>query len=157
MGRNHEAMMQLERIADLVVYVGEPVEIGPTPAGFRRFISIVGGEARGPRIYGRVLPAGADFQLLRNDGVAELHARYAIEAPGGVRIGIENFGLRHGPPEAMERIRRGEPVDPASIYFRTTPRFETGDEAHSWLMKYIFIAEGIRRPDCVELSIYQVK
>ena len=150
-------MIQLEHVIDLVAFVGDPCEIGSTPAGFRRVIPITGGEARGPRLFGRILPGGADIQLLRNDGVAELHARYAIETPDGARIYVENCGMRHGPPEAMERIRRGEPVDPAAIYFRTTPRFETGDERYSWLMRHIFVAEGVRRPDSVEISIYAVK
>jgi len=150
-------MIQLEHVVDLIAFVGEPCEIGPTPAGFRRIIPISGGEARGPRLFGHILAGGADIQLLRNDGVAELHARYAIETSDGARIYIENCGMRHGPREAMERIRRGEPVDPALIYFRTTPRFETGDERYSWLTKSMFVAEGVRRPDCVEISIYAVK
>jgi len=149
-------VIELAHIADLVVYVGEPVEMGATPAGFRRVIPITGGEARGPRLCGRVLAGGADFQILRPDGVAELHARYAIETADGARVYIENSGLRHGPPEAMERIRRGEPVDPGLIYFRSSPRFETVDERYGWLMKYVFAGKGIRRPDCVELGIFQM-
>jgi Protein of unknown function (DUF3237) len=149
-------MIQCEHLIDLIVYVGQPIEIGSTPAGVRRIIPIVGGEVRGERVSGRILPGGADFQLLRNDGVAELHARYVIEASDGVRIVVENSGLRHGPTEAMARIRRGEPVDPEAIYFRTTPRFETTDGTYAWLMKHIFVAEGIRKPDCVELAVFQI-
>lgn len=149
-------MIHLTHIASLTVFVGDPIEVGGTPAGFRRVIPIIGGEVRGPQLHGRVLPGGADFQILRADGVAELEARYVIEAPGGAWIYVENRGLRHGPPEAMERLRRGEPVDPSLIYFRSTPRFETGDESHRWLTKYMFTASGIRRPDRVELEVYQV-
>ena len=149
-------MIEFLHVADFRIEVGEPIEVGETPAGVRRMIPILGGEVSGPLINGRVLAGGADFQLLRNDGVAELRACYGIECVSGSRIYIENAGLRHGSPEAMERLRRGEPVDPALIYFRTTPRFETADEAYRWLTRHIFIAAGVRRPGSVELKVYQV-
>lgn len=149
-------MIRVEHIADLVVDVGTPVEVGAGPAGFRRVIPILGGEARGPKLWGRVLPGGADFQLVRSDGVVEVHARYVLEAPNGSCIYIENSGLRHGPAEAMERLRRGEPVDPSLIYFRSTPRFETGSEAYAWLTRFVFTASGVRRADRVELAVYQI-
>jgi hypothetical protein len=149
-------MIELFHVADLTVVVGDPIEIGETPAGVRRVIPILGGEMSGPRIRGRVLSAGADFQILGNDGVTKLHARYVVECDNGSRIYIENTGLRHGPAEAMDRLRRGERVDPALIYFRTTARFETGDEAYRWLTRHIFVGAGARYPDRVELAIYQV-
>lgn len=150
-------MIELEHIAGLKVSVGHPIEIGATAAGVRRVIPILGGEVSGPRLQGRVLPAGADYQLIRSDGVAELHARYVIESAGGSLIYVENSGLRHGPAEAMERLRRGEPVDPALIYFRTATKFETPDENFSWLARHIFVGVGVRHPDRVEIAIYQVK
>jgi Protein of unknown function (DUF3237) len=149
-------MIDLTHIADLTVFVGQPIEIGETATGVRRVIPILGGEVTGPRLQGRVLPAGADYQLIRADGVAELHARYVIEAAGGSRIYVENSGLRHGPAEAMERLRRGEAVDPALIYFRTTTKFETSDESLCWLARHIFVGTGVRHPDRVQISIYQV-
>ena len=149
-------MLELLHIADFTVEVGEPVEVGYTPAGVRRVIPILGGEVRGPRLRGRVLPGGADYQLLRNDGVTELHARYVLESETGSRIYIENSGLRHGSADAMERLGRGEPVDPSLIYFRFTPRFETADAAYLWLTRHIFVGEGVRHPNRVELAFYQV-
>jgi hypothetical protein len=149
-------MIELEHVADLTVWVGQPIEIGKTAAGERRVIPILEGEVSGPRLQGRVLPAGADYQLIRADGVAELHARYVIETTAGSRIYVENSGLRHGPAEAMERLRRGEPVDPALIYFRTTTKFETHDEAFAWLARHIFVGSGVRHPDRVQIAIYQV-
>jgi hypothetical protein len=149
-------MIELEHVADLTVQVGQPIEIGQTAAGERRVVPILGGEVSGPRLRGRVLPAGADYQLIRADGVAELHARYVIETQEGSRIYVENSGLRRGPAEAMERLRRGEPVDPALIYFRTTTKFETPDEAFSWLARHIFLGAGVRHPDRVQIAIYKV-
>jgi hypothetical protein len=149
-------MIQFVHVADLIVQVAQPIEIGEAHSGTRRVIPITGGEARGPNLHGRILPAGADFQVVRPDGVTELHARYVLETTGGALIYIENSGLRHGAAEAMEELRRGEPVDPALIYFRTTPRFEIADKSYSWLTRHVFVGDGVRRPDCVELAIYQV-
>ncbi|WP_163279680.1 DUF3237 family protein, partial [Enterobacter hormaechei] len=89
-----------------------------------------GGTVEGAGIRGRVLPGGADFQVIRPSGLTELQARYVIETQDGALVYVENNGLRFGPPEALERIRRGEPVDPALIYFRSTPRFETAAPAY---------------------------
>ncbi|HEY1494969.1 MAG TPA: DUF3237 domain-containing protein [Candidatus Solibacter sp.] len=149
-------MIRLVHVTDLIVTVAPPIEIGATHAGTRRVIPITGGEAKGPGLCGRVLPAGGDFQVLRRDGVAELNARYAIQTDDGAMIYIENTGLRHGPANAMEKLQRGETVDPGIIYFRTTPRFETGAEPYLWLTRHVFVAEGARRPDCVELAVFQI-
>jgi hypothetical protein len=144
-------VIQFIHVADLVITVAAPIEVGA-----RRVIPITGGEAKGPRLRGRILAAGADFQNGRTDGVTELEARYVLETDDGARVYIENRGLRHGPSDAMERLQRGEVVDPAIIYFRTTPRFETADESYRWLTQYVFVGDGARFPDRVELAIYQV-
>jgi Protein of unknown function (DUF3237) len=144
-------MIQFVHVADLTIQIAGAIEIGP-----RRVIPITGGEAHGPKLRGRILPAGADFQVLRRDGVTELHARYVLETDGGALVYIENSGMRHGPADAMEKLRRGELVDPALIYFRTTPRFETVAESQPWLTRHVFVGDGVRRPDRVELAIYQV-
>ena len=149
-------MIKLVHIADLKVLVGDPVELGETATGARRMIPIQGGEVTGPRLKGRVLRGGGDDQLLRTDGVTELHARYVLEPEDGATIRVDNAGLRHGPPELMAKLRRGEPVDPALIYFRATPRFETSDANYTWLTRYIFLCEGARRPNRVDMAFYQV-
>ena len=149
-------MIELRHVADLIVLVGNAVEIGETVAGVRRVIPILGGVVSGPRIQGRVLPGGADFQILRKDGVIELDARYIVESEDGSRIFVQNSGLRHGPAEAMDRMALGEQVDPALIYFRTTPRFETGDDTYRWLTRHVFAGSAVRHPDRVELSVYQI-
>src|SRR6516225_7567403 len=106
-------MLNLAHVADLTIQVGEPLEIGQTVAGLRRFIPILGGEVRGSRLNGRVLLGGADCQMIRSDGVLELRAQYVIETPERARILIDNSGIRRGPREAMERLLRGEEVDPS--------------------------------------------
>jgi hypothetical protein len=141
----------LLHVADLVVRIAEPIEIGR-----RRMIPIAGGEALGPRINGKVLPGGADYQIMRTDGVTDLHARYVIEVGERQLIYVENSGVRYGPPDLMEKLRRGEAVDPALIYFRTTPRFETAAPGYEWLTQNLFVCSGARFPDRVEMRFFQV-
>jgi Protein of unknown function (DUF3237) len=147
---------ELEHVADLVVRIGTPIEIGKIAGNLRRVIPITGGEVFGTRINGKILPGGADYQVMRSDGVTDLHARYVIETEDGQLIYVENSGVRYGPPELIEKIRRGEPVDPALIYFRSTPRFETAAPGYQWLMQNVFICSGARFPDRVELRFFRV-
>jgi hypothetical protein len=146
----------LLHVADLVVRIAEPIEIGLIAGNLRRMIPIAGGEVQGPRIRGKVLAGGADFQILRADGVTDLQARYVIQTEDRHLIYVENSGVRSGPPELMERLGRGEAVDPALIYFRTTPRFETAAPGYEWLMRHLFICSGARFPDRVEMRFFQV-
>jgi hypothetical protein len=146
----------LLHVADLVVRIAEPIEIGRIAGNLRRMIPIAGGEVLGPRIQGKVLPGGADYQVMRADGVTDLHARYVIEIEDRHLIYVENSGIRYGPPELMEKLRRAEAVDPALIYFRTSPRFETAAPGYEWLMRNLFVCSGARFPDRVEMSFFQV-
>jgi hypothetical protein len=132
-------------------------ELGETPLGRRRVVPITGGSFRGERLSGRVLPGGADWQVIRRDGVAELDARYTLETSDRALIYVRNFGYRHGPAEVMQRLGAGEPVDPALYYMRTTPRFETGAERYQWLNRLICVASGARRAAAVELDVYEVR
>ena len=150
----------LLHIADLVVEDRRaPVEIGHIAGNLRRMIPIAGGEALGPRIRGKVLPGGADYQVMRADGVTDLQARYVIEIEERRLIYVENSGLRFGPPELMEKLRRGEMVDPALIYFRSTPKFRTRrTSVTNGLMRNLVqgYARGARFPDRVEMRFFQV-
>jgi hypothetical protein len=146
----------LLHIADLVAHIAEPIEIGRISGNLRRVIPIAGGEVLGPRIRGKILPGGADYQTMRADGVSELEARYVIEIDSGGLIYVENSGVRYGAPELMEKLRRGEMVDPELIYFRTAPRFETAAPGYEWLMQNLFICSGARYPDRVEMRFFQV-
>ena len=131
--------------------------LGETPLGRRRIIGITGGSFSGRRLSGKVLPGGADWQLIRADGVACLDARYTLECGDGALIYVNNKGLRHGSKEAMEHLSRGEEVDPALIYTRTTPWFETSDARYAWLNKIVCVGTGARRAAAVELDFYEVK
>jgi hypothetical protein len=135
-----ELAFAFEARADLAA----PLEIGPTPSGERRIIPITGGDFEGPGIKGRVLPGGADWQTIREDGFTDVHARYTLETDGGALIGVVSRGMRHGPAGVMRRLRAGESVDPSEYYFRTTVTFECAAPELAWLTRAIFIATGER-------------
>ena len=131
--------------------------LGRTPYGERRVIGITGGVVRGARLSGRILPGGADWQILRDDGTAVLEARYAIETPEGALVYVRNYGYRHGPDEVFIRIARGEEVDPARYYFRSAPVFETAAPEHAWLNRTIVVCSALRTRDRVILDFYAVR
>ncbi len=138
------------------VDVAPIIDLGQTVRGHRRIVPILGGTFEGPRIKGRVLP-GADWQIVRPDGVLELEARYALEADDGAIISIVNRCLRRAAPDVMEKLNAGEPVDPELVYFRTTPTFETSAPQHQWLMDSIFLGSGERRASQVVVTFWAVR
>jgi hypothetical protein len=138
------------------VEVETPLELGKSPYGERRIINIKGGLFSGPKLAGRVLPGGADWQIIRYDGITEVEARYTLETDDGALIYVSNWGLRHGPREVMERLAAGEKVDPSEYYFRTTPIFETGSPHYQWLNSLVAIAAGQRLANEVIITVYEV-
>ncbi|MGU3627762.1 DUF3237 domain-containing protein [Comamonas testosteroni] len=156
---NHDfqiAAPGLRHFAEFRVQVGPAQEVGETTRGLRRVIPIVGGQVQGEDWSARVLPGGADFQLLVSEEVAELDARYVIETDGGDLIYVSNHALRTGPAELMQRLRRGESVDPSAIYFRCAPRFETASKRFAWLGQRLFVGAGARFPEQVVMRFFEV-
>ena len=149
-------MLSAEPIFTIHAELEAIMNLGQTPLGERRIINILGGPVRGPRLNGRVLPRGAAWDLSRAAGAAANPARYTIESDAGARILVDSEGLRHGPPEIMARLARGEDVDPALYYFRTLMRFETADPAVDWMNRTLAIAHGKREARAVRLDVYEV-
>ena len=150
-------MLELEHLFDASVTLAPVLEFGDTPAGRRRVIGITGGTFSGKRMSGRILDGGADWQVIRADGTAELDTRYTLETDDGALIYIQNWGYRHGPAEVIARLGRGEAVDPSLYYFRTVPTFETSSAKYAWLNSAICVGTGARLADGVELKVYEVK
>jgi Protein of unknown function (DUF3237) len=136
--------------------IGAVTSAGEVGTGVRRIIPITGGEVRGEGISGKVCAFGADFQIIRPNELIELEARYAFETDDGAVVYVENRGMRFGPVELLEKLKRGEPVDPKLIYFRTVPRFETGHAKYRWLMQHLFVGSAARHPDRVVIDVHQV-
>ena len=131
----------------LQVEVPPPQKLGPVPHGTRVIAPITGGVFEGRRLRGKVLPGGGDWTLLRSDGVLELDLRITLETDNGALIFMASFGLRHGPPEVLAAIARGESVDPSKYYFRTFPRFEASVEKYAFLNRMICVGAGEALPD----------
>jgi hypothetical protein len=143
-------------LAELSVTVGEPIDVGPTPQGHRRVIPITGGTVSGPHLDGRVLPGGADYQLLSSPTLTELDARYVLETSDGHRIFVQNSALRHGSDQDMGRLNRGEAVDAGSIYFRCWPRLTASAPEWDWLNTRLAVGTGERHPDRVVIRIFVI-
>jgi hypothetical protein len=149
--------MTTRPLMTLQVVVAPPQRLGAVPHGTRVISPITGGTFEGPRLRGKVLPSGGgDWTLLRSDGVLELDLRVTLEADDGALIYMTSFGLRHGPPEALAALARGESVDPTTYYFRTAPRFETSAPQYAFLNRVIAIASGDRRASGPTYTIEEV-
>lgn len=138
------------------IEVDPPLLVGHSPYGERRIINIKGGAFNGPRLSGRILPGGADWQIIRKDGVAELEARYTLKTHDDALIYLYNRGVRCCTKKVMERLASGDEVDPSEYYFRTTPIFETGAPAYQWLNGLVAVATGERRLREVIITVYEV-
>jgi len=149
---------ELEFAFEVRVEVADPLVVGELPTGqTRRIIDILGGTAEGPDLRGRIIRGGADWQLIRSeDGFTDIDARYAIETDDGHLIYVTNVGIRHAAPEVMARLNAGEVVDPAEIYFRAIPKFETDAPELEWLMRSIFLSTGERYPNGVIIRFWRV-
>ena len=146
----------LEHVCDLSVDLDPIREMGPGRAGHRRIIPIIGGTVRGPKLAGRILNLGADWQTIFASDVAELDTRYAMETEDGALIEIINYGLRHGPPEVIKAIAQGQDVAPDSYYMRTHARLETGDPRYEWVNRTLFLGVGARSRQSVAVRLYAI-
>lgn len=148
---------RLEFLCRLEVALTAPQSTGKTVAGERRIIPIVGGTVTGPTLRGEILNVGADWQWVRADGTAELDARYAFRTPDGALVMIHNLGVRFTPPEVAAKLKPGEVAPPEQLYFRTTPRFETGDPRYAWLNNVVAVCSGVRLASSVRIDVYHVR
>jgi hypothetical protein len=130
--------------------------IGATPAGNRRIGLVAGGTFQGERLRGKVLPGGADWIVVRPDDVTTLDVRLVLQTDDGAAIGMTYRGLRHGPAEVMNRINRGETVDPGTYYFRIAVTLETAAPKYAWLNSAFFIGSGDRKPNGPVYDVFEV-
>ena len=136
--------------------VGSLVTLGQAKHGERRFVPLGGGSVSGPELNGSLVEGGVDWQVNRSDGALEIAAHYVIRADDGGLIEVQSDGLRHGPPEVMARLARGEAVAPDEYFFRTVVRFTTGAPAWLHLNRTLALAVGQRQADAVLLDFYRI-
>jgi hypothetical protein len=145
-----------EPLCWLIVEVGPAVSLGHGPYGERRCVDIVGGVVAGPDMKGVVVPGGADWQVVRADGVVDIEAHYSLLLDDGAHIEIVSSGLRYGTSDVLRRLGAGEAVDPSEYFFRTFIRFQTGAARLEHLNRTMAIAVGARRAATVELTLHRM-
>jgi hypothetical protein len=153
-----EALLQVltRPLFTLRLHVNQLLAIGEAPAANRRIGVIPSGGFVGERLSGAVLEGGADWQSLRSDGCVALDVRLPLKTDDGALIAMTYRGLRHGPREVIERLGRGETVDPASYYFRITADFETADERYGWLNRIVAVGTGHRFAEGPIYNLFEV-
>jgi hypothetical protein len=143
----YEMSFNFNFIMEAVVEVGDMQEVGSTPLGLRRIIPITGGTFAGPGMKGEVLPGGADWQIVRPDGIREIEARYTLKTDDGCLIYVVNKGMI-----------KGHSSEPETFYFRTTPRFEVSGEKYIWLTQSLFLAHvEPTPPSSVYIKFFELK
>jgi Protein of unknown function (DUF3237) len=98
--------LRTKYVFTITAEIAEVTTAGEIGHGVRRIIPITGGEVRGDDVNGKVLPFGADFQIIRHSELIELEARYAFETDDGAVVYVENKGIRFGPVDASETETR---------------------------------------------------
>ncbi len=136
--------------------VGPVVSLGVAKHGERRYVALLGGTVHGPELNGAVLQGGVDWQVNRADGALDIAAHYVIRADDGALIEVQSDGLRHGPPQVLARLARGEPVARDEYFFRTVVRFTTGAPTWLHLNKVLALAVGQREASAVLLDFYRI-
>ena len=129
--------------------------IGHTPNAFRRIGVIQGGTFKGDRLSGEVV-SGNDWQAVRTDSCIKLDVRLVLRTTDGALIVMTYQCLRAGPPSIIEKLDKGEAVDPTNYYFRMNPMFETSAPQYDWMNRIIAIGAGHRLPDGPIYSIFEV-
>ncbi len=137
----------LDFFCELKVKLDPALIVGETPHGTRRIIPIIGGTVEGPKIKGEILNGGADWQILRADGVTELEAHYQFRTDDGTLIYVKNTGIRAATPEIAARLAKGEKVDANEYYFRAMPKFDAPKGKYDWVNNSLFVCTGERLPD----------
>ncbi|MBL8302796.1 MAG: DUF3237 domain-containing protein [Ideonella sp.] len=136
--------------------VGALVSLGEAKYGQRRYVPLFGGTVAGPELNGSIVEGGVDWQVQRADGVLDIAAHYVIRTDDGGLIEVQSDGMRHGPPEVMAALARGENPPREAYFFRTRVLFTTGAPAWLHLNKVMAIACGRREARLVLLDLYRL-
>jgi hypothetical protein len=148
--------MNLEYEFSYIATLKEPLQIGAGPFGMRSYFEVTGGSFEGKRLNGKLLPGGGDWILIGVDGYGRIDVRAQFVTHDGAALYSQYTGLLHMNDKVAEALASGRATDYGDQYFRTTPRFETGDARYSWINQTIFVAEGRIAPGGVEYKVYRV-
>jgi Protein of unknown function (DUF3237) len=149
--------LQSRHLFTMTIKLHPTEELGQTPAGNRRVFAVSGGDFKGDRLRGTILPiVGSDLLLTRPDGSSQQDVRMLLRSDDGAMILMTYRGVRHASTKVNERLARGEAVAPSEYYLRTAPFFETSSPTYAWLNKVVTIGVGERRPDSVIYEVFEI-
>jgi hypothetical protein len=120
------------------------------------FFEIAGGKVSGERLNGALLSGGGDWIVLGSDGWGQVDVRGQMVTDDGASIYAHYTGLLELNDKVMNATASGTGTDWNDQYFRTTPRFETGDERYNWMTTSLFLAEGHLLASGVEYCVFRV-
>ena len=146
----------LDRVFRADVLVGDVEDHGVTRAGHRRVVPILGGRLS-HGVDADVLPGGADWQVIHDDGVLEIDTRYTARTAGGGLLHLRTRGIRSGPPEVLEALLRGAPVAASDYSFRIVVSIETSVPELRPLQDSLIVAAAARGADRVVYDAYRVR
>jgi hypothetical protein len=148
---------RLTKVYRLEATLGQPLDVGTIPQGRRRIVPLTGGIFTGTELNGKLLPgASADWQTILADGTALGDIRYTLQTGRGDLLYVQSRGVRHGNPEVLARLGRGEDIDASEYTFRTSTQIETAAVDLDWLNKGVFVSVGGRQPEGVIYETYLV-
>lgn len=148
--------LRSEFLFTITVTVDQLHDFGDVPLGTRHIDMLGKGTFAGPRITGDVLPGGMDMKTIRADGAMNPNVRLILRTNDDALIFMHYTGVRHGAPEVMARIARGEVVPPSEYYLRNTPYFETSAPKYDWLNRIVAVGVGRRMPDHAAYDVFQI-
>lgn len=148
--------LQSRLLFEIDITLGARLVLNGTPSGDRRIVAVAGGAFQGPCMRGLVLPGGGDWLIQRSDKTVQLDVRLTLRTDDDALIYMTYRGIRHGPEDVIDRLNRGEQVDPSSYYFRITPYFETGSEKYDRLNRIVSVGVGERRPETVHYTVLEI-
>jgi hypothetical protein len=147
----------LTKVYRLEATLAPPLDLGDVAQGRRRIAPLSGGTFAGPELGGELLAgASADWQIILPDGTTLGDIRYTLRTDEGELLYVRSQGIRHGSPEVLARLSRGEDVDAGEYIFRTSTAIETAAPRLGWLNKGIFISVAGRLPGRVVYETYRV-
>jgi len=151
--------LKLEHVFDVRIDFHERHVFGPVSGGAKQgYTSVKTGLVEGPRLNGKVVDySGADWALVRPDGIVELNAHYLLQADDGTLIYIKNLGYVYGAAPSVLKSD-GTSTPPRPGYFRCTPYFRAPEGPHDWLNRTVIVGGGERKsnPDHSIFRYYAV-
>jgi hypothetical protein len=143
-------------LGELRIEVTGTYMLGASPLGQRRLDRLDKGHFKGPKIQAEIVAGGMDLLLGGADGAMRPDVRVVLKLDDGETLLIQYRGVRHGPPDVMQRIARGEQVPASEYYLRTALVFETASKKYDWMNRAIGVGVGRREPGGVAYDVFEV-